>query len=561
MIRPMNSLTAYALAREMNKVLPGGRISKVELFNGGATLHLEGAPFAFAHLIYFGRTRELFPGKARIASEENSHEVIRSLRGTRIAGVRPLGMERILLFKLEGAWDAELLLRIDLVPSGKAAVLFGGRGERTIEAIGAERAKSPSSPEVTPPTKRLSILSLPADPPAGLLESAEGSGPADLSDRTKALAREKRALRWLLDSVGGVDPVMTREVSRSCGGDPVRTWAAIRDIGMATTEERWSWRIYEFPRIGRGVLYPVELPVDAPSSVFPGFIEAFHRASETFIVPSFVSDLKRTVSMRAARELKRLEKLSANIADDISQAERSKEMRHFGNLLVANRHAMKPGMREITVRDFSGDRNITIALNPAKPPDENIRAYFKRAKKGEKGILILRIRRREVERILSEKKKVMADIERIPDPDSLLTLIPAKRYRGERGPSRATTRFRRFELNGRHIALVGRSNQENDLLTHRFASPGDLWFHAQGVPGSHVILKGATRSTPKKILESVAAIAAYYSKARHSTTVPVVYAEKRYVRKPRKSKPGTAVCQRSKTLFVKPAIPGPESTD
>ena len=73
--------------------------------------------------------------------------------------------------------------------------------------------------------------------------------------------------------------------------------------------------------------------------------------------------------------------------------------------------------------------------------------------------------------------------------------------------------------------------------------------------GSHVILKGAHRSTPKRIIELAAAIAAHFSSARHSKTVPVLYAEKRYVRKPRKSRPGTAVCQRGKTIFVAPGLP------
>lgn len=119
-------------------------------------------------------------------------------------------------------------------------------------------------------------------------------------------------------------------------------------------------------------------------------------------------------------------------------------------------------------------------------------------------------------------------------------------------------RFRSFDLGSGLIAYVGRSDAENDRLTHRFASPSDLWFHAQGISGSHVILKGADRSTPKRILEQAAAIAAYFSKARHSTTVPVIYTEKRYVRKPRNSKPGTAVCQRGKTLFVRPLLPESE---
>jgi predicted ribosome quality control (RQC) complex YloA/Tae2 family protein len=105
--------------------------------------------------------------------------------------------------------------------------------------------------------------------------------------------------------------------------------------------------------------------------------------------------------------------------------------------------------------------------------------------------------------------------------------------------------------------LVGRSNRENDILTHRVARQRDLWFHARGVAGSHVIMqRGSHRDNPsREILSRAAAIAAYYSKARTSGLAPVVYTERRYVRKPRKAPPGLAVCIREKVLMVRPVLP------
>jgi predicted ribosome quality control (RQC) complex YloA/Tae2 family protein len=94
-------------------------------------------------------------------------------------------------------------------------------------------------------------------------------------------------------------------------------------------------------------------------------------------------------------------------------------------------------------------------------------------------------------------------------------------------------------------------------LTHRFAHPQDVWLHAGGVPGSHVVLRmqGSTENPPRHILEQAAAIAARFSKAKHAGTVPVIWTRKRHVRKPRGSKPGVAVCQQEKTVFVKPGLP------
>jgi hypothetical protein len=116
---------------------------------------------------------------------------------------------------------------------------------------------------------------------------------------------------------------------------------------------------------------------------------------------------------------------------------------------------------------------------------------------------------------------------------------------------------RRFELSGGWTVLVGRSNRENDLLTHKLARQRDLWFHARGVAGSHVVLqRGGRKDNPSRdTLEAAASIAAHFSKARTSGLVPVIYTEKRYVRKPRKAPPGLAVCLREKVLMVEPKLP------
>lgn len=102
---------------------------------------------------------------------------------------------------------------------------------------------------------------------------------------------------------------------------------------------------------------------------------------------------------------------------------------------------------------------------------------------------------------------------------------------------------------------VGRTNQENDYVTHVFARPDDIWFHVHGASGSHVVLRreGRKDNPSAKTLEEVASIAARFSQARHSRKVPVIYTLKKYVRKPRKAPAGLALCTREKTIMVEPA--------
>jgi predicted ribosome quality control (RQC) complex YloA/Tae2 family protein len=105
--------------------------------------------------------------------------------------------------------------------------------------------------------------------------------------------------------------------------------------------------------------------------------------------------------------------------------------------------------------------------------------------------------------------------------------------------------------------LIGRNNEGNDYLTHTLARPEDYWFHVHGSAGSHVVLRrGKGRNEPsKQTLAEVASWAAFYSQARTAGTVPVIWTLKKYVRKPRRSPPGLAVCEREKTVMVKPKEP------
>ena len=104
---------------------------------------------------------------------------------------------------------------------------------------------------------------------------------------------------------------------------------------------------------------------------------------------------------------------------------------------------------------------------------------------------------------------------------------------------------------------AGKSSENNDMLTTRYARPNDLWFHARGAGGSHVVLRVGTGKgeISKRAKEQAAAIAAYYSKMKNSRLVPVAMTEKKYVRKPKGVPSGTVVLEREKTLMVPPSLP------
>jgi len=563
----MNSLTVYALGTELDRTLSGASIAAVRRFPEAVTLYLRNGPYPFAHVLYHRREPELVLSDRELAPRNRGIEEMAAVGGRRIERVRSIGFERVLVAELSpgGEWGAEepLLLRIDLTPAAKALALYGGSTERQLAAVGAKKGRRSAAADDALPSKRYSLLELPAEPPAALLAEEEpGRLPAPAPEHTRRWKQAKTFAEALARSIGGIDPVLATALAKSAGADPAKLWPLLAEIGKRVAAGAWEWRLYEFPEAGDAgapALYPVELPMEAPARRMRGAFEALGARADESVMPSYVAHLRRRAAVQTAKLVKRLERLERNLERDLADADRADEYRHFGNLLVTHRHLLKAGLNEIVLADFSGDRDVVVPLDPALSIERNIRLYFTKAKKGEKGNVIIRNRKRETARDAERARAALNRIAVIEETAALIALIPPEKpARAAAGEPGAAKRFRRFALDATHTLYVGRSDAENDVLTHEFASASDLWFHAQGTPGSHVVLKGAHRSTPRSVIEAAASIAAYFSKARGSSTVPVIYAEKRHVRRPRKSKAGTALCSRGTTLFVKPALPEKE---
>src|SRR5256886_717789 len=130
------------------------------------------------------------------------------------------------------------------------------------------------------------------------------------------------------------------------------------------------------------------------------------------------------------------------------------------------------------------------------------------------------------------------------------------RGRAARTRPSATAGPRGFILADGATVLVGRTNHENDVLTFKRASPDDIWLHARGLPGAHVILKSGAKLPLEDTLQQAAAIAAYFSRARGAAGAAVDVTRRRYVRKPRGAKPGQVTYTHERTLTVKPELPG-----
>jgi hypothetical protein len=326
-------------------------------------------------------------------------------------------------------------------------------------------------------------------------------------------------------------------------------------------------------RLGRVAPSPSDDPAAAHRlGPFPDAVAACARvgglilaAAQDRIVRSRMKPLVRRIETRR----KLLEKLLA----ERERAEDHQSERRQAEILAAYQSSIRPGARAVELPDpYESGRSVRIELDPSLPIRSQIERRFKRAAKLERSLVHRQRRIDEVRREIESLERTAAAVDRAPDFGAAMAHIERlARDHGWFGPSGRSAEagrpdqkavahegpFRRYDLDDTWFVLVGRNNRENDELTFHAASPTDLWFHAQNVAGSHAVLKsrGSPGAPPAHILEAAAAIAAHFSKSKHSGLAPVVYTQRKYVRKFRGAKPGQVVCEREKMIMVAPGLP------
>ena len=297
-------------------------------------------------------------------------------------------------------------------------------------------------------------------------------------------------------------------------------------------------------------------------SVSEGVKSFIGRASRSRTFHTEKNELLDSIKKELDRTRRSLEAAGAGSRESL----RADEYERMGRLVMENLRRVEEGADRIVVsvpaaagREAS---SLAIALNPALTPARNAQEYFGKAKKARvaETETVGRLRRLKSKgEVLGE---LLGELESAADMDQV-TAIRKKHARltktnvtPVRGADDSPLPFRTFEVAGGFKVLTGKSSAGNDLLTTRYAKPNDLWFHARGASGSHTVLKVEKgQHVPKEAIRAAAAIAAYYSKMRNASNVPVAYCERKYVHKPRGAPPGTVTLEREEIVFVNPRLP------
>ena len=307
-------------------------------------------------------------------------------------------------------------------------------------------------------------------------------------------------------------------------------------------------------------VYPFQLKsLDKPAEKFPTLSHAVMEMTSRRQTSNSDSDEEQRLTKAVTTAVKRQERLVGNVEGDLARAADFERYKRLGELLQLNRDRMKKGMKQIEVEDVLDENNgrVTIELDPAVSPNDNIDEYFRRHRKGREGLDLLRrrldIARAELEELISMQAELETSFEsaRQKYEAELAGLLPREPGQKEVAPRLP---YREARLSTGLTIFIGRDGSDNDRTTFEFARPYELWFHAQQCPGSHVVMKYPNKSfePSKREIDETAAIAAWHSKARNDSLVPVAYAQRRYVRKPRNAKPGLVTVEREKSVMVVP---------
>lgn len=347
------------------------------------------------------------------------------------------------------------------------------------------------------------------------------------------------------------------------------------------------------PATSEGVLLPKGLPSAAAEQIRndpqPAWVagHGFTLASEAFLpgertrrytdVDEGVRDAFRRIRNESQLESRRvalkallsrkqvgLKVVEAQLADERTRTDRAAHYEHVGRLLMSNAHQSSPdaGVDRIRLADWTrGYDETEVVIRPGSTLAESAQWYFQRAKEAKESARRAAGRLDEVRRQALAYGRALDHLEHLTRAQELDPWLKEhaevlrRAGMGPDGEEPTRTPYRSYQIGGYEV-WVGRNAQSNDELL-RLARKDDLWLHARGAPGSHVVLRCHKRAgwPPQAVLEAAASLAAWHSKQKGSSLVPVILARRKHVRKPKGAPAGAVWIEKEDVLLVKPSLP------
>lgn len=268
------------------------------------------------------------------------------------------------------------------------------------------------------------------------------------------------------------------------------------------------------------------------------------------------ADLRKIVQTALERNVKKYELQRKQLKD----TEKKELYKIYGELINAYGYNLPSGCKSFVADNYYTNEKITIPLNETLTPQENAKKYFDKYNKLKRTLEAVSEQANETYREIEHLKSIATSLEIALLEEDLTEIkeeLVESGYIRRKDPSKkvkiTSKPFHYLSSDGYHI-YVGKNNYQNELLTFKFATGNDWWFHAKGIPGSHVIVKSNGEELSDRTFEEAASLAAYYSGGRDQGKVEIDYVEKKHVKKPNGAKPGFVVYYTNYSLIATPDI-------
>ncbi|HSL04102.1 MAG TPA: NFACT family protein [Nitrospiraceae bacterium] len=308
----------------------------------------------------------------------------------------------------------------------------------------------------------------------------------------------------------------------------------------------------------RGAGEQARFSQNVPESSFPlsAAIEAHYLTAEGVSVVETARNIRAGILRKSVKKLRhRIEAWH----EDLAKAEKYKAYDRYGELIKANLGTIRKGQAEVAVVDYFDEDlpSLTIPLDQAKTPQGNMDDYFRKYRKYLAAERELRPRIGDGERELGTLQEELTAIEQgtwqpPEQPRQIIRTRAASRAGGGKGrQERPQGPFRRFTSSDGLAIYVGRNARENDELTFGLAKSDDLWLHARGTPGSHVVVRLEKGSDPPpETIRDAATLALLYSDLKKSGKGDVIYTRRKWVKKAKGQAPGSVIVTQEKSVRV-----------
>ena len=285
-------------------------------------------------------------------------------------------------------------------------------------------------------------------------------------------------------------------------------------------------------------------------------LETYYASRDTAVrIRQKSTDLRKIVQTALERNYKKLELQEKQLGD----TEKRDKFKTYGELLNTYGYELEGGEKELKCLNYYTNEEIKIPLDPQLTARENSQKYFDRYNKLKRTYEALTEQtaatRGEIdhlESIATSLEIALKEEDLVQIKEELTEYGYIRRHNaGGKKPKITSKPFHYLSTDGFHI-YVGKNNYQNEELTFKLASGNDWWFHAKGIPGSHVIVKTDGRELPDRVFEEAGALAAYYSKGRGSEKVEIDYIQKKHIRKVAGAAPGFVIYHTNYSLVAAP---------